>query len=686
MKALFRVALASAALALFALPAHAQKAAGWRGNWTGSFPDARPVTEWHRIPNGVTAGLAFQAEKPEDGKKGGQPVHWGQPTEWLVIAPFSVGNANTDLEKEQIPDEANLRPNAGDKVGDLEWKLLKVGKFQGTEIDFVDVLTKDGKANQMAYAHTYLWAEKGGKAHVVVDHIHGMKLWVNGKSYYSHAGEAMGLGHVYGISRQRVALQNGVAPEFTIEIRKGWNSLLVKGTTCRSSAWQGMRFCMRITDEPLSYDEKNIKWVTAMPERTNSSPIVVGDRIFTTSEPDELLCVDKNTGKVLWRRTNNFFDALTDEEKKTYPALVEELAPTEAELLQTPDLTKAYDLRRKILDTLVKTDKARFDVKWDGHMASHFGIVGFSTTPVSDGTSVGVFVGNGVVACYDLDGNRRWIKRIPLEQYAYTSSPAIAGSNLVVNCAGLRAFDLKTGEEKWVNKEAWGGVASLIRAVIRGTEVVVTQKGDIVRGSDGKLLWANPHKVAADTGWAPASVVGDVVYLPWGAFYLYMFDFSEAQGDAWQAKESVAGDLAVNKLPNGQWVDRWTAAAPLIHDGVAYCFDIFGIFYAVDLKAKRLLYRQQLEFDSLDSYVHLGASASPTLGGKYIYVINNQGTCYVLQPGPEFKVVAKNQISTTPRRTWPTPAIEILANGAPVFDGAFIYLRGERNLYCIGEK
>ncbi len=106
----------------------------------------------------------------------------------------------------------------------------------------------------------------------------------------------------------------------------------------------------------------------------------------------------------------------------------------------------------------------------------------------------------------------------------------------------------------------------------------------------------------------------------------------------------------------------------------------------MDLKTGRVLYRQQLDYDSLDSYVHLGVSASPTLGGKYIYVINNQGTCYVLEPGPEFKIVAKNQISTTPRRTWVVPPVEVLANGAPVFDGDRMYLRGECNLYCIGKN
>lgn len=37
------------------------------------------------------------------------------------------------------------------------------------------------------------------------------------------------------------------------------------------------------------------------------------------------------------------------------------------------------------------------------------------------------------------------------------------------------------------------------------------------------------------------------------------------------------------------------------------------------------------------------------------------------------------------QRDWPIPPQEIISNGAPVFDGKYMYLRGEQHLYCIGE-
>ncbi len=48
---------------------------------------------------------------------------------------------------------------------------------------------------------------------------------------------------------------------------------------------------------------KNIVWKTEMPAWVNGQPIVVGDRVFTMGEPDMLICVDANSGKVLWSRS-----------------------------------------------------------------------------------------------------------------------------------------------------------------------------------------------------------------------------------------------------------------------------------------------------------------------------------------------------------------------------------------------
>ncbi len=48
----------------------------------------------------------------------------------------------------------------------------------------------------------------------------------------------------------------------------------------------------------------------------------------------------------------------------------------------------------------------------------------------------------------------------------------------------------------------------------------------------------------------------------------------------------------------------------------------------------RRCYRQEAGFDELHSYNHIGVAASPTLIGKNIAVMDNQGSCLVFEPGP----------------------------------------------------
>jgi hypothetical protein len=175
------------------------------------------------------------------------------------------------------------------------------------------------------------------------------------------------------------------------------------------------------------------------------------------------------------------------------------------------------------------------------------------------------------------------------------------------------------------------------------------------------------------------------MYLSWlGISNLIVADFSGVSGDEWKPAVRVIEVASEHRRPNGEWLDRWTAGSPLIFDGTFYGIDQYGVFYAVDLASGKTLYKHDVGFDELHHYNAIGVGASATLGGKHVYVIDNQGVCVVLAPGPEYQVVAVNRIQTVLDRDWPVPPQEILANGAPVFEGGCMYLRGEQHLYCIG--
>jgi outer membrane protein assembly factor BamB len=476
------------------------------------------------------------------------------------------------------------------------------------------------------------------------------------------------------------------SPRFTIELAQGWNRLLIKLSTYNRQGWRSQKFAMRLLDvSPVDYEEENIVWMTELPERANAVPIVVGDRVFTVAEPDELLCLDKRSGRILWRRMNGLYEATSPEYRRAHPVFAEKIDALAQRLPETTDRQESLALRCEIRDLLVNLDKKKYQMKWDGHLADHFGIVGFTTTPVSDGRYVYAFFGQGVIACYDLDGNRKWIKRLEADEIRYSCTPALIGGKLAVVFGGTYGLDAGTGTVLWHQPEITS-IASLIPGTVRNIDVVCTRSGHVLRASDGRLLWTNPHIREGDTGWAAPVVIDEVTYLPWvGIGSLLVADFREVTGEPWEPAVRLISVDADHRRPNGEWLDRWTAGSPLIHEGIYYNIDQYGIFYAVDLESGKTLYKHDVGFDELHHYNAIGVGAGPALGGKHIYVVDNQGDCVVLEPGPTYRQVAVNHIQTSIRRHWPIPPQEILSNGAPVFEGGRMYLRGERYLYCIGE-
>ncbi|MBM4035981.1 MAG: hypothetical protein FJ291_29955, partial [Planctomycetes bacterium] len=657
------------------------KTYGWRGNWTGLYPEANPPTEWGRIAKGVVAGLTCQAAKPDaNAAKGTTAITTGQGfiRDWLVVGLFPVSHSVNDFDKEQIPGEAKLAPAEGDKAGDLAWRRLHLvrepdyERWGRVDLDEAVDLAKalDYKANHVAYAHTYIHTPRAGKVSLTVDHIYGLKLFFNGEQVYCAPKMAAGYGSHYGISRQKLAFTHGRSPRITLDLKQGWNRLLAK--TCSHTGPNGRalwfapvlmdaesvggtspsRDSRRGDTPPTAYEEKNIVWMAEMPERTNACPIVVGDRIFTPAEPDGLLCVDKATGKVLWRRFNSLYEATPEADRAANPVFKEKLAPL-AEELAKADSEKSLEIRRQMRDLLMEIDKKKYHMRLEGHLEGHFGIVGFTTTPVSDGKHVWAYTGFGVVACYGLDGNRKWIRRLEVpKEISYSCSPALVGGKLCVVFNGLHALDAATGETVWSDPKGHS-IASLIPATIRGTDVVFTWRGVCYRVSDGKQLWANPRITQGDLGWAAPVVLGDTMYLPWcGVAGLLIADFSKgtvalsresatigtarpgaggsskAEGDDEWKPDFRGIELKVNhRRPSGEWLDRFTPASPLIIGGTHYIPDQYGFFYVADIASGQTHYAQDLGFDELHTYNAIGVGGSAALGGKHIYVQDNQGMC-----------------------------------------------------------
>ena len=690
------------------------KVVGWRGNWTGLYPEADPVLEWGRKSLGIAGHLRISADRPKgEGPGDARPVrnHW--PKEWLVIGPFEgpAGHpkAGERLDQDFLGDETKAQPTGGDKVGKAAWKRLVIpeeamppyerGEVAGAVtlrwVRFQEVLDglKQNRERSVCYAHTYLYAEKAGEVEIIVDHGYGLKVRVNGEEVYKEVEGKGGLSAYQHLGKYRATYAIYVSPRIRIKLRKGWNRLLLKMTPRKWLSPYFFHFNLRIVDPPgTPYEDRNILWTAPVYDRSNATPILVKDRIFVMAEPDQILCLDKRTGKQLWTRFLTRYHATPPAERLANPAFREKVEPLARKLPEATTLEERMALRKEIDAALVAIDAKRYKLKWDGHMQAHFRAVGWTVpTPVSDGNFVYVWCGNGVAACYDLEGNTRWIRRVNPGKLYYPASPTVIDGKLIVFASGgfnMVALDAATGAEVWRQPNVDKSLASMIPARIKGVSVVISQQADVVRVADGRLLFERPIKGGGDSGWAPSVCFNNVIYQPYYGTTLMLLDFNDTDvtKDQWTCRRTDIGSGAISKNSKGQWIDRWTCGSPLIHEDIYYNIDIFGTLYAVDLKTRKPLYRVELsrDFNSLCHYNAVGVAASVTLGGTHLFVMDNQGTCVVFKPGREFRKVAVNRIETTARRVWPMRPQEEIGYSPPLFEGTRMYLRGEQYFYCIG--
>src|SRR5262245_28273543 len=230
--------------------------------------------------------------------------------------------------------------------------------------------------------------------------------------------------------------------------------------------------------------EENIAWKLAMPEWSGSTPIIWGDRIFlNVAEANDLYlwCVDRTKGVMLWKK-----------------------------LLGSGN---------------VKMRKQNMS----------------SPSPVTDGKTVYVMTGTGILKAFDFAGKELWTRDVQKEygtfglNWGYASSPLLFEDSLYVQVLhGMKTDDPSyvmrvnrtTGKTVWkVDRETAAIRESpdsyTTPALLRygkATEIVITG-GDCVTGQDpatGKELWRanglNPDNDPSYRIVASPIVYDDIVY------------------------------------------------------------------------------------------------------------------------------------------------------------------------------
>ena len=371
--------------------------------------------------------------------------------------------------------------------------------------------------------------------------------------------------------------------------------------------------------------EENISWKLALPQWSGSTPIVWRDRIFlNVADNDQLYlwCVDKLKGGVLWKK-----------------------------LLGSGN---------------VKMRKQNMS----------------SPSPVTDGKSVYVMTGTGVLKGFDYNGNELWSRDIQKDygefglNWGYASSPLLFEDALYIQVLhGMKTddpsyvlrIDRKTGKTVWKVERPTNAIREspdsyttpgLLR-VGKNVEIVISG-GDCVTGHDpltGKELWRanglNPDNNPSYRIVASPVIFADTIYTPSRVRPLLAF------------RSGGRGDITTSHL-------IWSSAngpdvpTPVTDGTYFYVVNDRGVMWCMDAKTGKEIYGPE----RLKPGTY---SSSPVLADGKIYVTNEDGLTSVVKAGPAFEVLAEN------------PLNDYCLSSPAISDGQ-IFIRTQANLYNIGKK
>ena len=372
---------------------------------------------------------------------------------------------------------------------------------------------------------------------------------------------------------------------------------------------------------------ENVAWVTDIPGIGWSSPVVWGDHVFVTTVA--------STGKQEMPKPGFYLG--------DWPAS------------DAPHRWMVYDVE-------LSTGK----VRWSREVsqsppakAKHLKNSYSSETPVTDGERVYVYFGNLGLFALDFTGTVVWSKPIgPFKtrnNWGTGASPVLhQGRIYIVNDndeqSFLAAYDAKTGAEIWRvdRQEGTNWATPFIWQNEMRTEIV-TSGSDRVRSYDlsGKLLWEL-------SGMSTISI--PTPFDRFGLLYISSGYVGDALRPTYAIRPGASGDISLKPGETSSAFIAWsspTAApynpTPIVYGDVLYTLFDRGFFTSHDARSGREIYpRQRITGEAS------GFTTSPWAYNGRLFAMSEEGDTYVIQAGPEFKVVGRNSLN---EMTLATPAV-----------------------------
>ncbi len=389
---------------------------------------------------------------------------------------------------------------------------------------------------------------------------------------------------------------------------------------------------------------KNIKWKTPIAGRSHSSPIVWGNKVFvTTAVEGPVVPGAKAVKHMMGDKEFLHPDSIGADRKHAFKVIC--LNATTGKILweQTAFEGTPYDNR---------------------HRKSSFA----ASTPATDGKYVYAFFGSEGLYAFDMSGKLAWkadLGKLGTVGMGTGTSPILHDNLVVMQCdedngdaSFIVALDKKTGKEVWRTPRkvqvSWATpilvrTAKRAELITSGTEAVVAYDP-----ATGKELWR--HK-GVESNAIPSPVAdNEVVFLSAGFPAKIVMAI----------RLGAAGDLTDSA--NVAWKHSKGTAyvpSPILYGDYLYLTTDRGILTCLNAKTGEVIYE--------GGRVPIPATftASPVAFEGKILLTSEDGDTFMVKAGPKHEILGSNSVGE------PVYASPAIADGR-------IFIRGEKNLYAIG--
>lgn len=398
-------------------------------------------------------------------------------------------------------------------------------------------------------------------------------------------------------------------------------------------------------------ETENVVWKTGIPGSGWSSPIVWDDHIFVTA----------TIGNASERSSRKGLYDPGDDNGTTKSTAVH---------------------RWMVYDVEFKTGKIRWQQELlraipmvSRHIKNSFA----SETPVTDGEHVYVYFGSvGVLAAMDMSGKLAWLKELGTfdgrQAFGTAASPVLYKDRVIVvndntTESFIAAFNKNTGQEIWRVRrdevEDWS-TPYVWENELR-TEIVTTGVRKVRSyGLDGKLLWEL------------SGMTGNVVPTPFarhGLVYINSGYPGASPRPVYAIRPGASGDISLKQGETSNQYIAWFQPAlgtystsSLVYGDYYYTLLDRGFLLSHDARTGKEIYgRQRISSETS------GFTASPWAYNGKIFLLSEDGETFVVQAGPEYKLLAKNSLNE-------------MALATPAVVRGSLILRTQSKLYRIARQ